>query len=171
MPTGWRAKRSMRRSAAIPTVTTPISNGTARSPRCARDPLVRLTESVRVQRFTGGVDKAERRVRAQVGKAESRYAGLLYDFRASEGIAQYPNANSTMRLTYGSVVPLNPSDGVHYDSRSTIAGYMEKYNPDEYEFRVDDRMKRLIAAEDWGRWGEKGTLYVNFLIRQRHHGR
>ena len=128
-----------------------------------RDPLVRLTESVRVQRFTGGVDKAERRVRAQVGKAESRYAGLLYDFRASEGIAQYPNANSTMRLTYGSVVPLNPSDGVHYDSRSTIAGYMEKYNPDEYEFRVDDRMKRLIAAEDWGRWGEKGTLCVNFL--------
>ena len=128
-----------------------------------RDPLVRLTESVRVQRFTGGVDKAERRVRAQVGKGESRYAGLLYDFRASEGIAQYPNANSTMRLTYGSVVPLNPSDGVHYDSRSTIAGYMEKYNPDEYEFRVDDRMKRLIAAEDWGRWGEKGTLYVNFL--------
>ena len=73
-----------------------------------RDPLVRLTESVRVQRFTGGVDKAERRVRAQVGKGESRYAGLLYDFRASEGIAQYPNANSTMRLTYGSVVPLNP---------------------------------------------------------------
>ena len=128
-----------------------------------RDPLVRLTESVRVQRFTGGVDKAERRVRAQVGKGESRYAGLLYDFRASEGIAQYPNANSTMRLTYGSVEPLNPSDGVHYDSRSTIAGYMEKYNPDEYEFRVDDRMKRLIAAEDWGRWGEKGTLYVNFL--------
>ena len=40
---------------------------------------------------------------------------------------------------------------------------MEKYNPDEYEFRVDDRMKRLIAAENWGRWGEKGTLYVNFL--------
>lgn len=57
-----------------------------------RDPLVRLTESVRVQRFTGGVDKAERRVRAQVGKAESRYAGLLYDFRASEGIAHVPNA-------------------------------------------------------------------------------
>ena len=83
--------------------------------------------------------------------------------RQSEGIAQYPNANSTMRLTYGSVVPLNPSDGVHYDSRSTITGYMEKYNPDEYEFRVDDRMKRLIAAEDWGRWGEKGTLCVNFL--------
>ena len=68
-----------------------------------------------------------------------------------------------MRLTYGSVQPLNPSDGVHYDSRSTIAGYMEKYNPDEYEYRVDDRMRRLIAKRDWGRWGENDTLYVNFL--------
>ena len=128
-----------------------------------RDPLVKLTESVRVQRFTGGVDKAEKRVRAQVGKAEGRYADVLYDFRASQGIAQYPNANSTMRLTYGSVGPLNPADGIHYDARSTVAGYLEKYNPDEYEFRVDDRMRKLIAAKDWGRWGEKGTLYVNFL--------
>lgn len=110
-----------------------------------RDPMVALTESVTVQRFTGGVDKAEKRGRAHVGRSESRYADLLYDFRASEGLAQYPNANSTMRLTYGNVQPLNPSDGVHYDSRSTIAGYMEKYNPDEYEYRVDDRMRRLIA--------------------------
>ena len=128
-----------------------------------RDPMVALTESVTVQRFTGGVDKAEKRGRAHVGRSESRYADLLYDFRASEGLAQYPNANSTMRLTYGNVQPLNPSDGVHYDSRSTIAGYMEKYNPDEYEYRVDDRMRRLIAKRDWGRWGESGTLYVNFL--------
>ena len=52
---------------------------------------------------------------------------------------------------------------MHYDSRSTIAGYMEKYNPDEYEYRVDDRMRRLIAKRDWGRWGENDTLYVNFL--------
>ena len=128
-----------------------------------RDPMVALTESVTVQRFTGGVDKAAKRGRAHVGRSESRYADLLYDFRASEGLAQYPNANSTMRLTYGSVQPLNPSDGVHYDSRSTIAGYMEKYNPDEYEYRVDDRMRRLIAKRDWGRWGENDTLYVNFL--------
>lgn len=129
--------------------------------RC--DPLVRLAESVRVQRFTGSVDKAEKRARAQVNKGESRYADVLYDFRASEGIVQYPNANSTMRLTYGNVEPLNPSDGVHYDSRSTIAGYLEKYNPDQYEYRVDKHMRRLIETKDWGRWGEKGTLYVNFL--------
>lgn len=128
-----------------------------------RDPLVRLTESVRVQRFTGGVDKAEKHARARVGKDENRYADALYAFRASQGIEQYPNANSTMRLSYGTVKPLSPSDAVHNDARSTIAGYLEKCNPDDYEYRVDDRMRGLIASRDWGRWGEKGTLFVNFL--------
>lgn len=98
-----------------------------------------------------------------VMRLESIYADLLYDFRDSEGILQYPNANSTMRLTYGTVGPVSPSDGVHYDSRSTTAGYMEKYNPGQYEYRVDDRLRQLLAARDWGRWGEKGTLYVDFL--------
>ena len=68
-----------------------------------------------------------------------------------------------MRLTYGTVGPVSPKDAVHYDSRSTIDGYLEKYNPDDYEFRVDDRMSSLIRSKDWGRWGENGRLYVNFL--------
>ena len=83
--------------------------------------------------------------------------------RESEGTPQYPDANSTMRLTYGTVGPVSPKDAVHYDSRSTIDGYLEKYNPDDYEFRVDDRMSSLIRSKDWGRWGENGRLYVNFL--------
>ncbi|WP_295939396.1 S46 family peptidase [uncultured Alistipes sp.] len=128
-----------------------------------RDPLVVLAESVRAQRFMGAVNEAEKNAGVDVGESEAHYMGLLYDFRSSEGVTQYPNANSTMRLTYGNVEPLSPSDGVHCDARSTIAGYLEKYNPGDYEFRVDERMRRLIAAKDWGRWGENGTLYVNFL--------
>ena len=68
-----------------------------------------------------------------------------------------------MRLTYGTVGPVSPADGIHYDSRSTTAGYLEKYNPGQYEYRVDDRLRQLLAARDWGRWGEKGTLYVDYL--------
>lgn len=145
-----------------------------------RDPLVALTESVRVQTFTSCVNRAEEQGCCRAGKGkgmgrgrraagnsvshyEALYEGLLYDFRAAEGVAQYPDANSTMRLTYGTVGPLSPSDGIHYDSRSTSAGYMEKYNPGQYEYRVDERLRELLAAKDWGRWGEKGVLYVNFL--------
>ena len=96
-------------------------------------------------------------------KEELRYTHAIYEMRESEGTPQYPDANSTMRLTYGTVGPVSPKDAVHYDSRSTIDGYLEKYNPDDYEFRVDDRMSSLIRSKDWGRWGENGRLYVNFL--------
>ena len=68
-----------------------------------------------------------------------------------------------MRLSYGTVGPVDPADGVHYDSRSTVRGYDEKYDPADYEFRVDERMRALVAAKQWGRWGERGTLYVDFL--------
>lgn len=128
-----------------------------------RDPLVALAESVRIQQFTGCMNRCEQCAKVEVNRDEARYAGLLYDFRAARGVPQYPNANSSMRLTYGSVGPIDAADAVHYDSRSTIAGYTEKYNPEAHEFRVDDRMRALIAARDWGRWGEKGQLYVDFL--------
>lgn len=150
-----------------------------------QDPLVALTESVRVQTFTQCVSRAEaegcRRMRRGQGRGqgqgqgrglggvntlqsyESVYAGLLYDFRAWEGQVQYPNANSTMRLSYGQVGPVSPSDGVYYSSRSTAAGYLEKYTPGQYEYRVDDRMRSLLTTRDWGRWSEGGTLYVNYL--------
>lgn len=128
-----------------------------------RDPLVVLAGSVFVQRFTGAVERAEKRTKVRVNAMEKRYAQALYDFREAQGIPQYPNANSTMRLSYGKVKPLASADGVHYDSRSTIAGYGEKADPGQYEYRVDDRMRMLLTTEDWGRWGEKGRLYVNFL--------
>ncbi len=128
-----------------------------------RDPLVRLTESVPIHRFVGAVDRVEKTSGHLISRLESRYQQALYAFREAQGQPQYPNANSTMRLTYGRVRPVHPSDGMHCDARSTIAGYTEKYDPSRYEFRVDDRMRNLIAAGTWGRWGEKGTLPVNFL--------
>ena len=128
-----------------------------------RDPLVRLTESVPIHRFVGAVDRVEKKSGHLISRLESRYHQALYAFREAQGRPQYPNANSTMRLTYGHVRPVHPSDGIHCDARSTIVGYTEKYDPTRYEFRVDDRMRGLIAAGAWGRWGEKGTLPVNFL--------
>lgn len=128
-----------------------------------RDPLVTLAGSVFVQRFTGEVERAEKGAKVPVSATERRYAHALYDFREAQGVPQYPNANSTMRLSYGKVTPLAAADGVHYDSRSTIAGYVEKFDPGQYEYRVDDRLRTLLTSEDWGRWGEKGKLYVDFL--------
>ena len=127
------------------------------------DPLVALARSVSIPRFAAIVERAEKEAGVDVGELTREYVQALYEFREAQGTAQYPNANSTMRLSYGTVGPVDPADGVHYDSRSTVRGYDEKYDPADYEFRVDERMRSLVAAKQWGRWGERGTLYVDFL--------
>ena len=68
-----------------------------------------------------------------------------------------------MRFTFGTVGGIKPADGIEYHYQTTINGYTEKEDPNNYEFNVNDKMKALIASKDWGRWGEKGQLYVNFL--------
>ena len=127
------------------------------------DPLVAMTASVGVQPFTQAVRTAELAAGVSADDAEAAYRKAQYRLREADGKAQYPDANSTMRLTYGTVCSLNPADGVHYDSRSTTAGYPEKYDAENYDFRPDGRIEELAAARDWGRWGERGEMYVNFL--------
>ena len=76
----------------------------------------------------------------------------------------YPDANFTIRLTYGNVLPYKAADAVNYDYRTTIKGIIEKEDPNNaYEFTVPEKLKELYKAGDYGRYGEDGTLYVNFI--------
>ncbi|MDR0802954.1 S46 family peptidase [Fluviicola sp.] len=75
----------------------------------------------------------------------------------------YPNANSTMRLTYGNVLAYDPRDAVHYDYFTTLDGVMQKEDPSNPEFVVDPRIKELWEKKDYGQYGENGKLNVNFL--------
>lgn len=127
------------------------------------DPLIALNRSVEYAPFAAAIDQAEKGVGVDVSDWEARYRDLQYCYREAMGQAQYPNANSTMRLTYGSVRGISPRDGVQCSFRSTIKGYLEKENPSNYDFVVDSKLKSLIAHRDWGRWGEAGELYVNFM--------
>ncbi len=75
----------------------------------------------------------------------------------------YPDANFTMRLTYGTVQDYYPADAVHYDYRTTLLGVMEKEDPQNFEFIVPDKLKELYEKKDYGVYGENGTMYVCFL--------
>ncbi|MBN1197774.1 MAG: S46 family peptidase [Bacteroidales bacterium] len=75
----------------------------------------------------------------------------------------YPDANSTMRFTYGKVLDYFPADAVHYDYITTLDGVMEKEDPDHDEFIVDQKLKDLYQAKDFGPYGEDGKLVVCFL--------
>ncbi len=75
-----------------------------------------------------------------------------------------PNANSTLRVTYGNVLPYAPKDAAFYDYQTTLNGVMEKEDPTAPEFNVDPVMKELWKNKDYGRYAnKKGDLTVNFL--------
>lgn len=75
----------------------------------------------------------------------------------------YPDANSTMRLTYGSVQDYVPADAVEYDYVTYLSGIMEKEDPTNDEFIVPDKLKELYKNKDFGRYGKDGKLVVGFL--------
>lgn len=75
----------------------------------------------------------------------------------------YPDANSTMRLTYGQILDYEPRDGVLYKYYTTLGGVMEKYKPGDYEFDVPQRLIDLYNRKEFGRYASpKGYMPVCF---------
>ncbi len=76
----------------------------------------------------------------------------------------YPDANSTMRLTYGSILDYDPRDAVTYRHITTLEGVIEKYIPGDYEFDLPQRLIDLNKRKEFGRYASpKGYMPVNFL--------
>ncbi|MBR1770263.1 MAG: S46 family peptidase [Bacteroidales bacterium] len=79
-------------------------------------------------------------------------------------LVRYPDANFTMRMTYGTVLDYYPADAVHYDFTTTIDGIMEKEDPSNDEFIVPDKLKELYRDKDYGQYADKnGNMTVCFL--------
>ena len=91
--------------------------------------------------------------------------GLREYYAATQpGKSLYPDANSTMRMSYGSVKDYMPADAVHYDYVCTANGILEKYIPGDYEFDAPKRLLELIERKDYGVYAdENGELIVCFL--------
>lgn len=83
----------------------------------------------------------------------------------------YPDANLTMRVTYGQVQGFNPEDGKEYNYYSTLKGVIEKENPDIFDYKVHPRLKELYEAHDFGLYAnEKGEMPVAFIASNHTTG-
>ena len=76
-------------------------------------------------------------------------AGML-ELKAKNGTPVYPDANSTLRLTYGKIGSYEPADGVEYLYYTTLKGVMEKEDPNNPEFVVPAKLKELYEKKDFG---------------------
>ncbi len=82
----------------------------------------------------------------------------------------YPDANFTLRLTYGEVEGYNPYDAVHYEYQTTLKGVMEKDNPEIYDYDVPAKLKQLYTEKDYGRYGVDETMPVCFIASNHTSG-
>ena len=137
------------------------------------DPLWKFLNDVTttdLNNLEGGLE-----ARQELTNLQREYKIAMYRMREDKGVPQYPDANSTMRISYGTVGALEPWDGMYTSWHTTSAGLLEKYNPARHEFKYDDRMHALVNEGDWGSWAalEKNgprkraavtrKMYINFL--------
>lgn len=124
------------------------------------DPAVVLFKSI-VEKYAEGKD-AYAAARQKFERGHRLYiAGLM---RMQPDKAWASDANFTIRLTYGQVLPYDPADGITYDYYTTLKGVMEKENPESSEFVVPAKLKELYEAGDFGRYAnEKGEMPLAFL--------
>ena len=99
---------------------------------------------------------------AKINAAKKAYVAGTLEMMGDN--ASYPDANSTMRLTYSKVLPYSPKDAVIYDYITTLDGVMEKEDPNNWEFVVPAKLKELWKAKDFGEYAlENGKMPVAFL--------
>ncbi len=126
-----------------------------------KDPLYQVVRAVfnhymsdirpSIAKETGGLARSERL--------------FVKGLRAMNSDKTYaPDANSTMRVTYGNVLNYNPRDGVKYHHITTAQGILEKEDPNNHEFVVPEKLKTLIQKKDYGQYADaNGELIVNFI--------
>ncbi|NDV78100.1 S46 family peptidase [Dysgonomonas sp. 511] len=93
-----------------------------------------------------------------------------FDADNKTGRVFFPDANHTLRVSYGSVSGYSPEDAVWYMPISTLEGIIAKDNPQEYEFNIPQKLRDIHASSDYGRWSVNGTVPVCFIANNHTSG-
>ncbi|MDD4031496.1 MAG: S46 family peptidase, partial [Bacteroidales bacterium] len=82
----------------------------------------------------------------------------------------YPDANSTLRVTYGTVQGYSPADAIMYLPVSTIEGIMQKDDPQVFDYDIPQSLRDIYAVRDFGQWASNGTVPVCFIATNHTSG-
>jgi hypothetical protein len=132
-------------------------------------PSLKVLENDPALLVYGSINKVGQSVSAERSKFDSdlatgqrQWVAALREMTPEK--TQYPDANSTMRLTYGTIQDYDPKDAVTYKYYTTLQGVVDKYKPGDYEFDLPQRLIDLNARKEYGRYGSpKGYMPVCFL--------
>ena len=104
-------------------------------------------------------------------RAHQTWVKGMIDMQQAQGRPIYPDANLTLRLTYGQILPYSPTDGIEYEHYTTLRGVMEKEDSTNFEFVVPNKLKQLYRTKDYGRYAmPDGEMPVCFVINTDQTG-
>jgi len=121
-----------------------------------------------VATYSNEVSKKLNEVQARINKLNRTYMQAQMDVFKEKTF--YPDANSTLRVTYGKVKGYNPRDAVKYDYYTYLDGVMDKYVPGDYEFDVPEKIQTLYKNKDYGQYGTNGKMPVCFIAQNHTTG-
>lgn len=127
--------------------------------KLAKDPLYRVARGFH-QNFLETVRPAHAQISDRIEAAMRTYVRGMMEMYPEK--TYWPDANSTMRLSYGRVEGSEPRDGVRYLYWTTLDGVIEKHVPDDAEFDIPTRLIELNRTKDFGPYGVNGTMPVCF---------
>lgn len=115
-----------------------------------------------IEEFYTVIDPEFQRINSAINAVQKVYMKALMEVLPDE--RYFPDANSTLRVTYGQVKGYAPEDGVYYEPFTHLKGVMEKYVPGDYEFDVPQKLQELYNTKDYGPYANaNGTMPVCFL--------
>jgi hypothetical protein len=137
--------------------------------------LQRLKEDPVMKFYTELKNHYDKILQPQVKQLESAMDEYMKNYmegimRMNQDKPLYPDANSTLRVSYGKVEGYQPRDGVSYLHLSTLDGVMEKDSPAIFDYNVPDMLKTLYRQKDFGRYGENRKLPVCFIASNHTSG-
>lgn len=108
-------------------------------------------------------------INAKIDSLQRRYMKAQIEMEPAKRF--YPDANFTLRVSYGNVNGYSPKDAVYYKHYTTLEGIIEKENPDIYDYVVEDKLKELYLNKDYGKYAAKdGSLRVAFAASNHTTG-
>ncbi len=134
-----------------------------------KDLMVQYAKSVKEgYKATDEAMKAETNA---YNRAHKTWVAGMLALKQKEGKAIYPDANSTLRLTYGKIGSYEPADGKEYLYYTTLKGVMEKEDPENPEFVISPKLKELYEKKDFGPYAmADGRMPVCFVTATDNTG-